>query len=99
MPSARRCSTRGGRAACCCRWGGVVTPTTSPFPSESCLPYSARPMSQRRYVTLGSLHAGEGSRAVLGLDLATAAPVVLVQAPEALVRDPQLAEGLQRETA
>src|SRR5438128_805556 len=58
-------------------------------------------MNQARYVTLGSLHAGKGSRAVLGwsLDSVPPAPVVLVQAPEALVQDPALLEELRRETA
>ena len=58
-------------------------------------------MSEVRYVTLGPLHSGEGSRAVLGLGLGDsgAAPVVLVQAPEALARDPELVEQLRRETA
>ncbi|MBF5044217.1 protein kinase [Aggregicoccus sp. 17bor-14] len=56
-------------------------------------------MSQPRYVTLGSLHAGKGSRAVLGWSLDSARPVVLVRAPDALVQDPALLEELRRETA
>lgn len=59
-------------------------------------------MSSLRYLPLGPLHAGEGSRALLGLALepeGRAAPVVLVQAPDALVASPELLEALQRETA
>jgi serine/threonine-protein kinase len=58
-------------------------------------------MPQVRYQSLGSLHSGEGSRAVLGLALeegVPARPVALVWAPPEVVQDAELTAKLARET-
>jgi serine/threonine-protein kinase len=54
-----------------------------------------------RYVPLGPIFAGEGSRAFLGLRITDdeAAPCALVWAPEDVAREPELVEALRRETA
>jgi eukaryotic-like serine/threonine-protein kinase len=58
-------------------------------------------MSSPRYVSLGPLLAGEGSRAFLGLALeagATPRPVVLIWAPPEIAQNPELVARLERET-
>jgi serine/threonine protein kinase len=54
-----------------------------------------------RYVALGPLLSGEGSRAFLGLRIVdgVASPCALVWAPEQVVCEPELVERLRRETA
>jgi serine/threonine-protein kinase len=59
-------------------------------------------MSSVRYVSLGPLGAGEGSRAFLGLALEDGAPprpVVLIWAPQEIVQNPELTAKLTRETS
>lgn len=58
-------------------------------------------MSAYRYQVLGPLHAGEGSRAMLGLAISAdhkARPVVVIWVPEAAEKDADLLAKIRRET-
>lgn len=58
-------------------------------------------MSAYRYQVLGPLHAGEGSRAMLGLAISAdhkARPVVVIWVPEGAERDAELLAKIRRET-